>query len=74
MVRAAKVSNAENVVDYFAHRFLSVELHPDRRAAIVSFLKNELSSDALDDSNKNLADALRRTVHLILCAPEDQLG
>ena len=73
MIRDAKVSNAEDVVDYFAHRFMSVELHPDRRAAIVSFLKNELSSDSLDYANKNVADALRRTVHLILSAPEYQL-
>lgn len=74
MARAADVSTAEGAVDYFARRFLSVDLLPQRRAAIVAFLKGELKSDALDPGNKDLPAALRRTVHLILSAPEYQLG
>ncbi|MBV9123023.1 MAG: hypothetical protein JO112_06685, partial [Planctomycetes bacterium] len=44
------------------------------RAAILDFLQHELKSDQLDYQSKDLETALRRTVHLILSAPEYQLG
>ena len=74
MAKAANAASADEAVDYFCRRFLSVDLQPDRRAAIVDFLRHELSSDRLDYNDKNLDAALRRTVHLILSAPEYQLG
>ena len=73
MARAAKVSTAEAAVDHFSRRLLSVDLSPGRRAAIVAFLEGELESDTLDFAAKDLDLALRRTVHLILSAPEYQL-
>ena len=73
MVRAAKVSTAEATVDHFCQRLLSVDLSPNRRAAIIAFLKSELKSDTIDLAAKELDLSLRRTVHLILSAPEYQL-
>jgi hypothetical protein len=52
---------------------LSVELEPSRRAAIVSFLKEELGTDRLDFKNERMEEALRKSAHLILSAPEYQL-
>jgi hypothetical protein len=74
MTKSANVGTVDDAVDYFCRRFLSVDLQPDRRAAIVDFLHNELASDRLDYNDKNLETTLRRTVHLILSAPEYQLG
>ncbi len=50
------------------------ELHPDRRAAVVSFLSGELGSGELHYADPALAKALRRTLHLILGAPEYQVN
>lgn len=74
MVRSANVATVEEAVDYFKMRFLSVDLHPARHAAMVAFLKKELNSDRLDYANQDLERALRRMVHLILSTPEYQLG
>lgn len=73
MLKAADVTTAAGAVDHFTGRLLSVPLGADRRAAVVAFLKQELGSDALDAGDKNLDRALRRTVHLILSAPEYQV-
>jgi len=74
MAKSAKAVSVDEAVDSFCRRFLSVDLQSDRRIAIVDFLRNELGSDRLDYNDKNLEAALRRTVHLILSAPEYQLG
>ncbi len=74
MTRAAKVTTAEGAVDYFGRRFLSVPLHADRRAAVVQFLRDELKSGTIDYKSKDLEVALRRALHLVLSAPEYQLG
>ena len=74
MAKSANAGSPQEAVDYFSRRFLSVELQPERRAAIVAFLHSEVNSDILDYNDKNLGTALRRTVHLILSAPEYQLG
>ena len=74
LAKAAEIDTAEGAVDHFAGRLLGVPLHADRRAAVVAFLKSELGGDRLDFADKDLDRALRRTVHLILSAPEYQLG
>ncbi len=74
MLQTSHATNADEAVDYFCRRFLSVELPPDRRAAITDFLKAELNSAQLDFNNPQLPEVLRRTVHLILSAPEYQVG
>lgn len=74
MAREARVKSADEATDYFCRRFLSVELQAERRAAITTFLKAELKSDRLDYQDPRLSLALRRVVHLILSAPEYQVG
>ena len=74
MLRSVKVTTAEEAVDYFCRRLLSVDLSSERRTAIVEFLRNELGGDQISLDNKDYELALRRLVHLILSAPEYQLG
>ncbi len=74
MARSAQVATVEEAVDYFCRRFLSVNLASDRRASIVEFLRSELNSARLNYDDGSLSIALRRVVHLILSAPEYQLG
>jgi uncharacterized protein DUF1800 len=76
MIREARVQTVEGAVDYFIRRFLRTPLSEERRAAVVAFLKGELKSDKINPEApvENLDQALRRTVHLILSAPEYQLA
>jgi hypothetical protein len=74
MAQEGAAQTAEQAVDYFARRFLSVALSAERRAAIIDFLRGELGSDKIDFGRDGLERALRSTVHLILSAPEYQLG
>ncbi len=74
MARTAGLKSADDATDYFCRRFLSVELQAERRAAITTFLKAELKSDRLDYHDPRLSLTLRRVVHLILSAPEYQVG
>jgi uncharacterized protein (DUF1800 family) len=74
MVIEGRATNAEEAVDCFCRRFLSVEVPPARRSAIVEFLKDELGSDKLDFHSERLEPALRRCAHLVLSAPEYELG
>ncbi len=74
LLHGAKADTVPQAVDALCRRFLRVELSPERRAAIVAFLRDELRSDRLDPANPVLPAALRRTIHLILSAPEYQLG
>ena len=77
MLRNAKAQTADEAADYLIKRFLRAPLQAERRAAIVAFLKGELKSDKLNftaTTSGSLEAALRRTVHLILSAPEYQLA
>jgi hypothetical protein len=74
MAREGGARTAEEAVDYFSRRFLSVALHSDRYRAVTSFLRERLKSDELDYSSAGLREALALTVHLILSAPEYQLN
>lgn len=74
MAREAGVQTVDEAVDYFCRRFLSVPLSDDRSDSVRTFLEGELRSDRLNNSDAGLKQALGRTVHLILSAPEYQLG
>lgn len=74
MVRAAGVETVDEAVDYLCRRFLSVSLNAERKTAVLSFLREALKSDTVDYFRPDLEQALRRTVHLILSAPEYQLA
>ena len=73
MARDAGLQTVKEAVNYFCGRFLSVPLNGERHEAVTSFLEGELKSDRLNYSDAGLKQALRRTVHLILSAPEYQL-
>ena len=73
MARASGAHTAAETVDYFARRFLSIDLQPPHRAAIIEFLQGELGGPRLDLADARLPAALRQTVHLILSSPEYQL-
>ncbi len=74
MVEESQAQTVEDVVDYFSRRFLRVPLAPERRAAIEDFLNNELGGSEIDFARPVTEKALRRAVHLVLSAPEYQLG
>ena len=67
-------ASVEDAVDALCRRFLSIELHPERRAAIVDYLREAIGEDDIAWESPKLDEALRRTVHLILSAPEYQVG
>ena len=62
LAEQGQVQTAEEAVDYFARRFLSVPLADQRRAAIVDFLTGELGGKPLDFTQAATEEALRRTV------------
>ncbi len=74
MAEEGQVQTVEGAVDYFSRRFLTVPLAAERRTAIIDFLTSELGGDKVEFTNKATEEALRRVVHLILSAPEYQLG
>lgn len=72
MLRANDVTTAEDAVVCFTRRFLRTPLSGGRDKEVVRFLKGELGSKRIDYSDAELETALRRTLHLILSAPEYQ--
>jgi hypothetical protein len=74
MLREANVHTVEAAVDYFSRRFLSAPLNEERHTALISFLTDELRPEQLDGPERDVEQALLHTVHLILSAPEYQLG
>jgi len=73
MLGEADVHTVEAAVDYFSRRLLSAPLNEERHTALITFLKNELKSEMLDGPERDVEQALRHTVYLILSAPEYQL-
>jgi len=61
-------------VDYFAYRFLRVPLDAATRARYIEFLRAELGTDNLRDAATYMEDPLRMLLHLMMSAPEYQLG
>ena len=73
MVKAAGLKSASEVTDYFAGRFLSVDLQEDSKRAIANFAQQALGGQ-IDLSDPDVEHSLREILHLILNAPEYQLG
>ena len=74
MVRGAGCTSAQQAVDYFAARFLSVPLDSATRAALTAFLEDEIGGTELAPAQTYLEEPLRATLHLILSLPDYQLG
>jgi hypothetical protein len=74
MVTKAKLGSTSEVVDYFLARLLRAPLAPEDRQALIDFLTKELGTDRLEPATSYLEEPLRLLVHLIMSAPEYQLG
>jgi hypothetical protein len=73
MTRAAGANSVDKVVDYLAHRFLSVELADKDRAVLVNFLRGKLGTTAIQPGG-TLEESLRELLYLVLSTPEYQVG
>jgi uncharacterized protein (DUF1800 family) len=73
MVAAAKATTADEIVDHFVRRFLSVPLAPGDRKVLVDFLAAQLGGPDAPPRQK-FENALRQLLYLVLSTPEYQLG
>jgi uncharacterized protein (DUF1800 family) len=73
-VRKADLKTTAEVVDYFLTCLLSAPLAADDRQALIDFLDKELGTNRIEPAVSYLEEPLRLLVHLIMSAPEYQLG
>ncbi len=74
MVLNAELATVEQVVDAFLQRFLRVPVEPAYRTQMIAFLERELGTKHIQTAVTYLEEPLRRLLHLIMSAPEYQLG
>ncbi|MDX1384759.1 MAG: DUF1800 domain-containing protein, partial [Thermoanaerobaculia bacterium] len=74
MLAAAGANSAEDAVDHFARRFLSLPLDAPARATLVAFATDELAGRPPAEASAETEEALRRLLYLVLSTPEYQLG
>ena len=74
LVRAQKLANTAQVVDYLLERFIPVAVESADRARLIDFLKGELGTDDVVQAQSYLEEPLRQLLHLIMSLPEYQLG
>ena len=74
LVRAQKLVNTAQVVDYLLERFIPVAVESADRARLIDFLKGELGTDDVVQAQSYLEEPLRLLLHLIMSLPEYQLG
>ncbi len=74
MVRSTGAETAATAVDHLLLRFLRMPLDGEDRRALIAFLEKQLGSVALNRNSRDLEDALRSVLYLILSSPEYQLG
>ncbi len=73
-VSDAELATPEDVVSYFAARFLSVPLEQETINQLADFLEQELGADDIKSASSYLEQPLRLLLHLLLSRPEYQLG
>ncbi len=74
VVTQAGLTTTSEVVDYFLGRLLRVSLAEEDRQALIDFLTQELGTDKIKLTLTYLEEPVRHLVHLIMSAPEYQLG
>ena len=74
MVLAEGLESTEQVVDYFLMRLLLVPVDGADRIVLIDFLDGELGTSDIRRAVSYLEHPLRLLVHLIMSAPEYQLG
>jgi uncharacterized protein (DUF1800 family) len=74
MVTGQGCQTTDQVVDYFAFRFLRVPMEPATRRRFIEFLTAELGTDQVSEAATYMEDPLRMLLHLMMSTPEYQLG
>ena len=74
MVKAQKLGNTSDVVDYMLARFLRTPVDSADRTRLIEFLNNELGTSNVSEAESYLEEPLRLLLHLIMSLPEYQLG
>jgi len=74
IVFAEEAKTTADAVDALSHRFLSVPVDDEARAATIAFLNEQLGTDDLVRARTFLEEPLRLVAHLIMSAPEYQLA
>jgi hypothetical protein len=73
MVKTAGADTADQVVDHFIRRFLSVPVSGRHRGVLVDFLRGKLGTSSIRPSQR-LEESLRELLYLVWSTPEYQLG
>ena len=74
MILQEELQTPEEVVDYFANRFLSVRLSDETRNDLSNLLLQEIGTRDVRAAATYLEDPLRLLLHVLLSMPEYQLG
>ena len=74
MVIDSGATTVTQTVDYLLQRFLRVTVAADYRQHLIDSLSEELGTDDIQAASSYLEEPLRMLVHLIMSAPEYQLG
>lgn len=74
LVRGAGARDVSDAVDALMVRFLMVPLPAEGRQSLIEWMQEKLGSDRLNFDDQDLETVLRRATHVILSAPEYQLG
>ena len=74
MAKSAGVETADDVVDYFIHRFLLVKLDESDRQLTISYMKELCGGEKIDYDSPETEGDLRELLHSVLSTPEFQLG
>ena len=69
MAQGSGAQTPEQVVDYFALRFLRLPLGEGARHSLVAFARNGLKSEKIDYQSPNAEKVLRELAHLIRLCP-----
>jgi hypothetical protein len=74
MITDAGLATTSEVVDYFLARLLRTSISAEDRAALITFLTQELGTNQIQQTVTYLEEPARLLLHLIMSTPEYQLG
>ena len=74
IVKQEKLMSAEDIVDHFLLRLMSVRATSEQRNSLIKGFKRDLGTDNIEAARSYIEDPLRALVHRIMSLPEYQLG
>ena len=74
LVMQAKLNSPQEVVEYFAARFISVPIGEEVKDQLSAYLTQELGTEQISRAETYMEEPLRVLLHMILSRPEYQLG